>query len=79
MKAIHFVLTVAAAVLFAGQMNVVAQEVEPVSSNQKILIVYFSRTGNTREIAEQIHNKVGGDIFEVQSVQTAEDQVAQWL
>lgn len=34
---------------------------------QKILIAYFSRTGNTREIANQIHKIVGGDIFEIQS------------
>jgi len=29
-------------------------------------VVYFSRSGNTREIANQIHERVGGDIFEIQ-------------
>lgn len=38
------------------------------TSTKKILVVYFSHSGNTREVAMQIHAKVGGDIFEVQSV-----------
>ena len=33
-----------------------------------ILVAYFSRTSNTREIANQIHEKAGGDIFEIESV-----------
>ena len=43
------------------------------STNKKILVVYFSHTGNTREIANQIHKKVGGDIFEIQSVKPYPD------
>jgi flavodoxin len=35
---------------------------------KKILVAYFSHSGNTREIANQIHKTVGGDIFEIQSV-----------
>ena len=34
----------------------------------KILVAYFSHSGNTREIANQIHKIVGGDIFEIQAV-----------
>jgi flavodoxin len=33
-----------------------------------ILVAYFSHSGNTREIANQIHKIVGGDIFEIQAV-----------
>jgi flavodoxin len=33
-----------------------------------ILVAYFSHSGNTREIANQIHEKVGGDIFEIVSI-----------
>ena len=40
---------------------------------KKILVVYFSRSGNTREVADQIHEKVGGDIFEIQSVKPYPD------
>jgi hypothetical protein len=43
-------------------------EAKPTSGNRKILIVYFSRTGNTREIANQIHRIAGGDISEIQTV-----------
>jgi flavodoxin len=32
------------------------------------LTAYFSHSGNTREIARQIHENVGGDIFEIISV-----------
>ena len=35
---------------------------------RKILVAYFSHSGNTREIANQIHKSVGGDIFEIQAV-----------
>jgi len=36
-------------------------------STKKILIVYFSHSGNTREIANQIHKSVGSNIFEIQT------------
>jgi flavodoxin len=35
------------------------------NSTQKILVAYFSHTGNTREIANQIHQQTGGDIYEI--------------
>ena len=40
---------------------------------KKILVAYFSHSGNTREIANQIHKSVGGDIFEIQSVKPYPD------
>jgi flavodoxin len=39
-----------------------------VGITNKILLAYFSHSGNTREIANQIHKSVGGDIFEIQAV-----------
>jgi len=33
---------------------------------EHILVVYFSRSGNTREIANLIHQEVGGTIHEIQ-------------
>jgi flavodoxin len=36
--------------------------------SKNILVAYFSHSGNTREIAAQIHKSVGGDIFEIQAV-----------
>ncbi len=38
------------------------------ASNKKILVSYFSWSGNTRQLARQIHSLVGGDIFEIVSV-----------
>ncbi len=35
---------------------------------KKILVAYFSHSGNTRVIANQIHENVGGDIFEIVTV-----------
>lgn len=35
------------------------------STSKKILVAYFSHSGNTRVIAEQIKNATGGDIFEI--------------
>jgi flavodoxin len=35
----------------------------------RILIVYFSRSGNTRYVASQIHQLLGGDLLEVRPVQ----------
>jgi flavodoxin len=35
-------------------------------STKKTPVVYFSHSGNTREIANQIHKIIGGDIFEIQ-------------
>lgn len=32
----------------------------------KTLILYFSHSGNTRNVAEQIHNRIGGEIIELQ-------------
>lgn len=41
--------------------------------DKKILIVYYSRTGNTKGIAEIIKTKVGGDLFEVDTVEKYPD------
>lgn len=39
------------------------------NGRKKVLIIYYSRTGNTREIANQIHERVGGEIIELQTVE----------
>lgn len=35
---------------------------------KRILVTYFSHSGNTRVTANQIHDDVGGDIFEIVAV-----------
>lgn len=37
--------------------------------SDSILIVYFSATNNTRNMANYIHNKIGGDIVEIEAAQ----------
>ena len=37
-------------------------------TEKSILTAYFSHSGNTRIVAEKIHETVGGDIFEIVSV-----------
>ncbi|MGN0689860.1 MAG: flavodoxin [Oscillospiraceae bacterium] len=38
---------------------------EPEEQTRKTLVVYFSRSGNTREMAEYIAKQTDGDIFEI--------------
>ena len=38
------------------------------TKEENILIAYFSQTGNTEKLAEDIHNSVGGDMFEITTV-----------
>ena len=39
-------------------------------ANKKILVAYYSWSGNTKEVAEAIHEKVGGDIYRIETEQT---------
>lgn len=40
-------------------------EIPQTTKTPKILIAYFSKTGNTQEVAKQIQTIVGGDLFEI--------------
>ena len=40
---------------------------------KNLLVAYSSYSGNTREIANQIHKSTGGDIFEIQTVKPYPD------
>ncbi len=42
-------------------------KVKPATESEKILVAYFSYSGNTRKIARQIQKQIGGDIFKIQS------------
>ncbi len=37
--------------------------------NSKTLIVYYSRTGNTKAVAELIQEKIGGDLVQIETVE----------
>ena len=56
-----------AIILSAAMLSLLAMGTA--SANQgKRLIIYFSWSGNTRFIASQIHQKVGGDLVEIELV-----------
>ena len=38
------------------------------NENSRILIAYYSNSGNTKAMAEEIQNQTGGDIFEIRRV-----------
>jgi len=54
--------------LFALVFFGMEAQVEAQNQSRKILTAYFSWGGNTREIAKQIHQRVGGDLFEIECV-----------
>jgi flavodoxin len=45
-----------------------AQVPKPPAPEGKVLVAYFSRTGNTRKIAVMVQEGTGGDLFEIQPV-----------
>ena len=44
------------------------EQAQTPAKTKKVLIAYFSRSGNTREMAQQIQKSMGGDLFEIQTV-----------
>ena len=46
---------------------------EDSAGNGKILVAYFSHSGNTKKIAEEIQSKTGADIFEIKTVNAYSD------
>ena len=72
MKKINLALLITAALLVfisvLAKINFAEEETMPISGTKKILVAYFSHSGNTREIANQIHKILGGNIFEIQTV-----------
>jgi flavodoxin len=69
-------LKVTAAALLAGAVTPLlphlgsAQSTATGTGRKKMLIIYFSHTGNTKYIAEKIREKTGGDVFEIETVKT---------
>ncbi len=63
------VITILAALALAacgnGKPEVVKQSESQPKERNKVLIAYFSHTGNTRAVATKIQELTGGDIFEI--------------
>lgn len=63
--------TIALVVLAFSSYKLCAQEKKGenkmIPENAKILVAYYSYSGNTKEVAEAIHEKTGGDLFEIKT------------
>lgn len=55
----------AAMLLAAGATACAAEDQLATGSKSSVLVAYFTRSGNTRVIAEQLHRDLGADIFEI--------------
>lgn len=55
----YFFLSIILGFIASGEAN---------AESKKILIAYFSHSGNTRIVAEQIQNATGGELFEIKTV-----------
>ncbi len=43
-----------------------SEQNDSIATNKKVLIVYLTRTNNTKSVAELIHTKVGGDLMAIE-------------
>lgn len=65
-----FLLVAVVGVVFAGYKVLWAQtkgEDLALKENPKILIAYYSYSGNTKKVAEAIKQNIGGDLFEIKT------------
>lgn len=42
--------------------------------NKRVLVAYFSHTQTTEKVALEIHKRIGGDIFQIETVQACPDE-----
>ena len=76
---IAFIFTLTA-VIISGNQRLEAQEIDDKKDMEsgesmdlkdaKILVAYFSYSGNTKNVAQQIQSIIGGDLFEIVTVKT---------
>ena len=63
-----YILT--AIILTITSSNAETNKETNMTTNKKILIAYYSWSSNTKEVAEAIHKKIGGDIYRIETEQT---------
>lgn len=65
------VLAASATALTAfNSCNAQEKEENTMPNDKKVLIAYYSLSGNTKDVAEAIRSKTGGDIFRIETVQS---------
>ncbi|MDR3046656.1 MAG: NAD(P)H-dependent oxidoreductase [Bacteroidales bacterium] len=60
-----------------GKVNAQSKAVQTIGTEPKILVVYYSWSGNTRQVAEQIQTVVGGDIVEIKALKPYPEEYKQ--
>ena len=53
-------------------------QAEDTGSGSNVLVVYYSATGNTAQVAQYIADGTGGDLFEIQPVEPYTDDDLNW-
>ena len=80
MKKILFIvlgiLIVSAGVVFALNNNTKANADTP--ANKNILVAYFSATGTTKKVAENLAKATGGDLYEIKPVKAYTNADLNW-
>lgn len=64
------IFLVTSAIFLTANTTLAQTNPEQNMANKKILVAYYSWSGNTKEVAEAIHEKVGGDIYRIETEQT---------
>lgn len=73
MKKIFTIFALVAGLFSTNNTHAQINEGTNTMENKKILVAYYSYSGNTKEVAKAIHQKVGGDIFEIKTEGTYPD------
>lgn len=70
------ILIVSAGVVFA--FNNTTKGNTDISANKNVLIVYFSATGTTKKVAQNLAKITGGDLYEIKPVQAYTSADLNW-
>ena len=62
----------------APSSSEVSSQAQDTGSGSSMLVVYYSATGNTAQVAQYIADATGGDLFEIQLVEPYTDDDLNW-
>lgn len=62
----------------APSSSEVSSQAQDTGSGSSVLVVYYSATGNTAQVAQYIADSTGGDLFEIQPVEPYTDDDLNW-
>lgn len=70
------ILIVSAGVVFALNSNTKANK--DITTNKNILVAYFSATGTTKKVAQNLAKATGGDLYEIKPVKAYTNADLNW-